>query len=345
MKHFVCYMVTLFVIVFGGIALVNYTFDPAHVYGSKKCIDTIIEGIKKGYNVEGITNLDERLYKLKYAELHKGEAFDYLALGSSRILTVSEDILHGASIMNLAISGCQIEEIIAYYQICKDFSIHVSNVLIAVDPSLFNGHNIDGRWESKSLRYYYDEYMGNSTTEQGTNVDLVWNLFSVPYFKVALLSGMTPKDTLTYVKTAMNKGATYRTDGSYYWSKSVREAPQSVVDEKAQTIHFNLYEDFNDISEERIALFKRLMEGFKADCVRVYLVRCPFHPIFYNKLLKTKGAIVAFNYIDSYAKNNHIPLIGSFNPADEGLDSSGFYDGPHVRKEYLDKIVERELFH
>jgi hypothetical protein len=344
MKHFVYYMVTLFVIIFGGIALVNYTFDPAHVYGSKKCIDFTIEGIRKGYNVEGITNLDERLYKLRFAELHKGETFDYLALGSSRILTVSEDILHGASILNLAISSCQIEEIMAYYQMCKDFDIHVSNVLITADPSLFNGHIIDGKWESKSLGYYYNEYMGNSVTEQSNDWDLVWNLFSVPYFKVALLSGMTPNDTLTYVKTAINKGATYRTDGSYYWSESVREAPQSVIDEKARTGHFELYEDFSDISEERIDLFNKLMEGLKTDSINVYLVRSPFHPVFYKKLLKKKGAIAAFNYIDNYAKKNHIPLIGSFNPADEGLNSSDFYDGPHVRKEFLDKIVERELF-
>ena len=110
-------MLTIYVTVFGSIAFVNYMIDPGHIYRSQKYIDTVIEGIKKGYNIEGITDIDERNYKLRFAELHKGENFDFLALGSSRIMTVSENILHGYSLLNLGISSCQIEEIIAFYQL------------------------------------------------------------------------------------------------------------------------------------------------------------------------------------------------------------------------------------
>lgn len=52
----------------------------------------------------------------------------------------------------------------------------------------------------------------------------------------------------------------------------------------------------------------------------------------------------AMDFFKNYANNNNIQLIGSFNPADEGLNGSDFYDGPHIRKEVLDRIVERELF-
>jgi hypothetical protein len=337
-------MVTLLVIVFGGIAFVNYTVDPGNIYHSQECIDKIIEGIKKGYNVEGITNLDERLYKLRFAELHKGENFDYLALGSSRILTISEDMLNGSSLINLGISGCHIEELIAFYQICKDFNIHFSNVLVAADPSLFNGHEIDDRWTSTYLDYYFNEFMGICATEQKRDWRTVWNFFSVSYFKAALKSYMEDHTILTYVKTVKNNGNTFLTDGSFYWGKSVRETPQSVVDEEAKTELFNLYNNFDSISSKRVALFTRLIEGIKGDNVTIYFVCPPFHPIFYKKLLNTKGAVDAFNLIDSFAINNNIPIIGSFNPADEGLNKSNFYDGPHVRIECLEKIVKRELF-
>ena len=335
-------MLTLFVIVFGGIALVNYTLDPGHVYHSQKYIDNVIKGIREGYNVEGITDIDERLYKLRFAELHKGENFDYLALGSSRIMTISKNVMHGTSFLNLSISSCQIEEIIAYYQICKDFNIHISNVLIAADPSLFNGHYIDDRW--KSLGYYVDEFMENSVTEKGIDCDLVWNLFSVSYFKTALESSIAGKDKLNYVKTVDNEGETFRSDGSFNWSRTVREAPRSVVDKKAHTWHFHLYKDFTDISDERVAIFTKLLERMKADGVIIYLLRSPYHPIFYKKLLKLKGFLAAIDFINDYAKKNNIPLIGSFNPADLGLNGSDFYDGPHVRKECMDKIIEKELF-
>ena len=97
-------MMTLMVIVFGGIAMVNYTLDPGHVYHGQEYIDKVIAGIREGYHVEGTNDIDERLYKLRFAELHKGETYDFLALGSSRIMTVSEDIMHGKSFLNLSIS-------------------------------------------------------------------------------------------------------------------------------------------------------------------------------------------------------------------------------------------------
>ncbi len=342
MKRFVCYMMTLTVIVFGGIATINYTLDPGHVYHAQKYIDKVIAGIREGYQVEGISDIDERLYKLRFAELHQGETFDFLALGSSRIMTVSQDIMHGNTFLNLSISSCQIEELIAFYQICKDYNIHFSNVLIPADPSLFNEHYIDDRW--KCLGDYVNEFMGEDVTGSRLDWDVVWNLFSVSYFRTSLRSCIANNTELKYVKTTTNDGATFRTDGSFTWQRPVREAPQKVIEEKAHTMHFHLYKDFYDISEKRVALFTKLLERIKADDVKLYLVRSPFHPVFYKKLLNLKGAREAFDFVKNYAKENDIPLIGSYNPADEGLDGSDFYDGPHVRKEVMDRIVERELF-
>ena len=334
-------MMTLAVIVFGGIVTVNYTLDPGHVYHGQEYINKVIAGIREGYHVEGISDIDERLYKLRFAELHQGETFDYLAMGSSRIMTVSKDVMHGRSFLNLSISSCQIEEIVAFYQICKDFNIHYSNVLIPADPSLFNGHYIDDRW--KCLGDYVNEFMGEDVTGSKLDWDIVWNLFSVSYFRTALRSCLAGNQELKYVKTATNDGATFRTDGSFTWERPVREAPQSVIEEKAHTTHFHLYKDFYDISEKRVALFTKLLERMKADGIKIHLVRSPFHPVFYKKLLKLKGATDAFDFVDRYAKENNIQLISSFNPLDEGLNESDFYDGPHVRKEVMDKIIEREV--
>ena len=343
MKHFVCYVVTFCAIFFGGIAVINYSIDPGHVYHAQEYVDDIIKGIKNGYNVEGVTDIDERQYKLRFAELHKGESFEYLALGSSRIMTVSEDIFHGNSFLNLSISSCQIEEIIAFYQICKDFNIHYSNVLVTADPSLFNGDYIDDRW--KSLGHYVNEYMGTDVTKRSMiDWDLVRNLFSVSYFKMALKLCKEGKSELKYVKTVYNEGETFCIDGSFLWSEAVRDATKSVIDEKVQTWHFHFYEDFNAISNERMALFSKLLEDIRNIGINVYILCSPYHPAFFKKMLKKKGVVEAFDFVESYAKKNNIPLISSYNPEDEGLTDSDFYDGPHVRKEILDNIIERELF-
>lgn len=342
MKHFILYMAIIFVTVFGGIALTNYLIDPGHVYRSQKYIDKVIEGISQGYHVEGITDIDERQYKLRFAKLHEGESFDYLALGSSRIMTVSKDILHGSTFLNLSISNSQIEELVAFYQISKDLNIHYKTLLITADPSFFNSHYLDDRW--KSLGLYVNEFLGKETAKQEIDWDLIRNLLSVSYFRIALKSFIAGNDTLNYVKTAKNDGETFHTDGSFFWSRAVYEAPQSVVDEKARTCHYHLFKDFYDLSDERVALFTKLVESIKADGVKIYFMCNPYHPIFYKNILKLQGVVEAIDFIETYAKDNNIPVIGSFNPADVGLDGSDFYDGPHVRKECLDKIIEKGLF-
>ena len=89
---------------------------------------------------------------------------------------------------------------------------------------------------------------------------------------------------------------------------------------------------------------EQLLEDIRNVGTNVYILSSPYHPAFFKKMLKKKGVVEAFDFVESYAKKNNIPLISSYNPEDEGLTDSDFYDGPHVRKEILDNIIERELF-
>ncbi len=343
MKNFVAYMLVIFFTVYGGMAAVNYFVDPGHIY-STEYIDKVVEGARKGLNVEGVTNIDERLYRLKFAEVYKGQSFDYLALGSSRIMTVSEDALKGASLLNMGVSGCKIEDMIALYQICKDYDIHFKHVMIAPDPTFFNSNDNDSRW--KSIESYYNEFLGIHN-EGISDLTLYKNLVSPSYFKSALVmipSLLKGNNELRYVKTFINEGGAKRTDGSIYYDRKNRETPQTAIDNGALTWEHGSYRNFISLSRERVALFEKLLASFKKDGVDASFFFCPFHPSYYKRVLEMKGAVEAFKYVNDYARKNNIPVVGSFNPDDVGFKNTDFYDAAHARKESIDVLLKNELY-
>lgn len=340
MKRFIIYMLTIFFTVYGGMATINYIVDPGHVY-STEYIDKVAEGARMGLNVEGVTNIDERLYRLKFAEAYKGQSFDYLALGSSRIMTVSEDALKGASLLNMGVSGCKIEDMIALYQICKDYDIHFKHVMIASDPTFFNANDNDSRW--KTIENYYNEFIGNPIEEK-SDLTLYKNLVSPSYFKSAVAmipSLLKGNDELKYVKTFINEGGAKRTDGSIYYDRKYRETPQATIDKNALTWEHGSYKNFNSLSSERIALFEKLVNSLKLEGMDVSFFWCPFHPLYYKRVMDMKGAVNAFEYVDDYARKNNIKIIGSFNPDDVGFKNTDFYDAAHARKEAIDKLFQK----
>lgn len=342
MKQFIIYIGTLMVLWLGGISITNYVVDPAHVYSSEY-VDKIIEGIKSGYNVEGRSNMNERLYKLKLVECYNGKAFNYLALGSSRIMTVSQESLNGKSLLNLGVSGCKIEDIMALLQICEDNCINYENVIIAVDPTLFNEHDDDNRW--KSIESYYDKFSeGKSKGWNGWYI--IKNLFSPSYFQAsiaAIRNKTNNNNELKYVTTYINDGFTNRTDGSIYYDKKYREMSQADVDRKATCEMHSSFKGFNSVSQERIKLFKKIISYLNNRGVNILFFECPYHPSFYSRIISMEGVKDAIYFIKNYSYENGIEIIGSFNPEDVGFTNATFHDGSHVKKESIDKLFHTFL--
>ena len=338
MKRFVLYIGGIIIVTFCGIASVNYSIDPGHIY-SMDNLDGIIEGVKGGQNVEGVTNINERLYKTKLIEINKGKTFDYIALGSSRVMTLSEDALNGESLRNLGVSGCKIEDMIALYQICLSNNVRFSNAIIAADPTFFNAFDDDTRWHS--IKNYYDVFM-DVKSEGSYDWYKLENLFSASYFQSsveALPNEISGKNQLHYVDTYINDGFTNRTDGSIYYDRNYRNRPQDVIDKEAMTWKHGSFNQFDTISHERVELFERLINRMKSDGVNVIFLQTPFHPVFYQRIFKIQGVVDAINYINIFAQKNDIDIIGSFNPSIVNFANNDFYDAAHPRKESLDVML------
>lgn len=341
MKKFIIYVLSIIVPIFGGMALVNYLVDPGHIY-SDSYIEDVVEGARKGLCVTNVGNMDERIFKKKLIEIYKGKAFDYLAIGSSRVMTISEDCLNGGTLLNLGVSGSRLEDMIALYQICKENGITFNNVIIGTDPTLFNENDNDSRWKSIGSYYYAYKGLENIDTNKEFKKIIILNLLSPSYFKSAI-SALSEDTKIKYVKTVINDGATKRPDGSIYYDKNIREIQQSLVDADATTCCHGSFNNFESFSENRKNIFTEFVETLHNNGANIIIWCCPYHPIFYKRALEMKGLLPSIYFITEYAKEKGFKIIGSFNPEDLSLTNKDFYDGFHVRKETVDEILLKSL--
>lgn len=345
MKRILFCIGSLIVLVFGGMATINYLVDPGHIY-STDYIDQIIEGVRNGYNVERSSkNMDERLYKAKLAEIHNGEHFDFLAIGSSRVMTVSKDALNGSSLLNLGVSSCKLEDMISYLQICKCNNICFKNIIVSADPPLFNESYGDSRW--KSIYNYCDELNGIGK-DRGIDWEKIKQLVSPSYFQASfadICDMVIGKNKINYVTSYINDGFTNRTDGSIYYDKKYRDVSQDVIDDRAANKTYASYNNFDSCSRERIELFEKLIAEIKNSDAKLFFLTLPYHPFFYKRVLNMQGAYESIEYINNFSKENDICVIGSFNPDDVGFTKADFYDGGHVKKESIDSLILNSLFY
>ena len=345
MRSFIIYVISVLAPIFGLMVFVNYIVDPGHIYDSSY-IDDVVEGARRGLNVTNVSNMNERLFKKKLAEIYKGRYFDYLIIGSSRVMTISEDCLKGGSALNLGVSGSKLEDMIALYQICKINKIRFNNVIIGTDPTLFNKNDKDNRWEA--IGSFYNEYKGEKRGDSNLNfkLTLLQNLFSPSYFKTAIKdipNVLKKKGKLEYVKTCINIGATKRPDGSIYYDKQYRESPLSLVDNDAIICNHGSFNNFTSLSDDRKAIFTKFVKQLKDSGANVIIWCCPYHPLFYKRAIAMKGIPPSISFIENYALKNNLKLIGGFNPYKLGLTNQDFYDGFHMKKETVDKLFLNSL--
>lgn len=339
MKKFLLYIACVFIPVLTGVAITNYVVDPGEVYSSQS-VDKIINGNSKNLNVTNVPdNINDREYKKRLCELYRGKSFDYLVLGHSRSLSISTGMIPNSSILNLWVTNGTLMDYIALYEICKENNISYKHVLLCADPpSLFNANYDNKKWMTFS-DYYYKFF----DKEKPFNIDfsLFENLFSFSYFQVALKD--EEKKEMTYVTTPINDGNTYRNDGSRSYKKEWRDKPQKETDKLAQTEKPPMFSDFNDLSEKKMIIFDSLIHAIHKNGADVLFFCPPYHPIFHERIKNIKGMQDGIKYIEKYAHDHHIRMIGHFNEGNEGFTNFDFYDQVHPRREAVERLLNLYL--
>jgi hypothetical protein len=306
-------------------------------------MDSITHMAGKGYNATNVeSQLDERIFKKKYAELFKNKKVDYLILGASRHMQISSEAVKGRETLNLAISGAKIEDLIAIYQVYKDNHIKANNIILGIDPLFFNSDYGDNWW--RSIAEYYYEF---EKIEDYINYNkLSDRMFSIDYFRMVINAIKEKKQdypSLTFLRSYINNGFTRGKDGSIYYPQNAREKEQIEIDNNARDLDITEYK-FDTLSEERINKLEILIDSMLNKASNLYVIMLPYHPILYQRIIQRDCIQNTFIYVKQLANKKKIKVFGDYNPKSVGFTEKDFIDATHARKESLDKLIAKSLF-
>ena len=292
--------------------------------------------------------MDERNFKKSLIDSCK-EDVDILVLGSSRIMLLSEQMLNGESLLNLGVSGATYEDIAALFYHYIQTSKGPRKVIIGIDPQHFNANIGDTRWKTLRKEYmaYSKDILSNDVLVT-PNFEKWENLISITYFQSAVRIGneshrLKPGDAIIS-EDSIEYGCGYRDDGSLIYGRSYHNTPQDITNNLAKTEFYPQWDKYSELSKDEIDRWRRLIQYMKEKDIQVCLFNAAYHPIMYQRFMndaKLDMMRQAMDYIHKFEIENDVEMIGSFNPNDNNfnLKEGDFYDGMHMRREVVEKIL------
>jgi hypothetical protein len=142
-----------------------------------------------------------------------------------------------------------------------------------------------------------------------------------------------------------NTGLTRLNDGTISYPKNFRDRTIEQVNYSAYAYANNSMfgiENFNKISEERVQTLKEFIKYLKKKDIEISFLLVPYHPFVFSVIKSNQiyyNVLVAEQILKMIALENKIKVYGSYNPDVLNINESGFYDGMHIKKEYLKKLL------
>ena len=327
----------LFLIVF-----TNYFGDAANIF-SRDYEKEIARIIGEGNHVTNISNFDERLLQeelitnLEYSP-------DIVIIGSSRSMQLNKDFFPGHHIINNSVSGASLEDLIAIYQIYKENDKLPEQMFLGIDPWTFQKDDKRARW--KSIESYYNSFFNKN--DQANHFPYK-QLISLSYFQNSLKllpQKITGNNKPVSTHNFKNIGITRLNDGSIVYGKNRRNVSVEEVRKSARLWIGNgmitRYENFHTISQDKWKEFEIFINEIDKKEIKINFILSPFHPMVYEEMVRKFDVIeVLESEIRTYANNNNIEIIGSFNPEVFDLKEKDFNDETHPKDIGMRKIFNR----
>ena len=332
-----CPLVTLLIVI-------NILIDPSHQlnYSYEK---KMAENLSAGTYIE-IYNFDERIMQ-KYYICAQKQAKNTVILGSSRTMQIGEKVLMQENVFNSSVSGATLEDYIAIYQLYKDNDIFPNNIIIGVDPWIFNKNNSELRW--KSIREYYYIFFENKediSVNKTFDYEKLKLYISFSYFQESV-------DKIFDGNKEQNEGNIKLPDGSIIYNSTFSEANVVEINERAEAYiladNLNGLSNFFDIDFDYIRIFEKFVQDMRQDGVNISFFLAPYHPTVYKYISdeeKYSNVLEVEDYLRNFADKNNIEILGSYNPDNpiQGykISEDGFYDGLHPKQSSIEIIFQNK---
>lgn len=337
------------------VAVVNYYYDPANIFGDRTYEAGVARLLSEGKDVANVTDYDERLVQKFFVERLQSRR-DVLILGSSRSMNLGSDLFPGMTFYNASVSGATLEDDYAILQIYREHHLLPKLLVLGVDPWVFNRNSEQTRWRSLEQEYRrsiqeenVDAVSSNSIGEQ--QIYKLKQLLSFDYFRAAVrVSHRADRDY--YSTTARELDVNIRrADGTITYKRDfAHRSPEKVTEwVRQQTATVPLYSlgRFDELDTEYIRQFSDLILRLRAEGIEVMLFMPPYHPDMYAALTRAGGPYELVKdvelYLRRFAGEHNLLISGSFDPDRIHCGREEFFDEMHPRPNCVSRILKEML--
>ena len=353
MKDFAIKLI-LFLLPFTIIPIINYTVDSYYVFGRSKQLAEIADTLLSGKSITGLVNFNDRYLQKQIIRKMK-KIPDVIALGSSQTMELRTSYLGKppGSFFNHSVAAGNLHDMIAILGCYKKRGQLPKQIIIGVSVSsfidkLWEVAAFGDRWQTLASEYYYlqtliekrDSFSFEFFLRAEAAIQEYKLLFSFNYALTNFknIKYLLENDLLFRVAEEDSIDQKFfRSDGSYhrnlkYDDTETLKRTESYINDLKKT------KDYEIINKE---LFINLVDYLLSCGSQVIFFLPPYHPMFYKELLKNKTLGVYLEVeklIMDIARSRHIPICGSYDPSNLGLESKNFLDATHPRDFTLEKI-------
>ena len=348
------------------IIAINYFIDPANTWKTG-VVDCVVKAITYGINVKPAEDINERMLHKKLIQ-RTTSCPRNLVLGNSRLFKIGESMLHGTT-MNNSVSGAIFEDYLGLYFEYIKLNCFPENIIIGTDPFQLSRTKYDRRWVAglkNNVEQMLTTIMNGKVSKPPLTPSFfiperVMNLLSLSYFQKSTYNffdrfkrrwNSTDEQCNITMETRTNKIPYILENGDFLLNDDTKPATTSQV--KKRALEFGNSEPkflkLAKVSKNRIVIITSFIQFFLSKGTKVTLYIPPLHPYVYQKFLTRDDAKYVFEgemAIRSLAEQLHIPVVGSTNPSDYGLNETHFEDGVHPKDESVARIIlkkhEQEL--
>ncbi len=293
-----------------------------------------------------------------------------LVIGSSTIGAISHIHFPDMSFLNGWLTGPSIEDYEIITQMLHEMNCTPKNIIIGIDPWLFNSILISERW--KSLLEYHKKYESKGTTLDDLiqSIDFKWSRFKEN------LSYVTTKESLSQLiaRKSINTDKAFilnspiknicspdilkelvpfssrdfysREFDGHFETCSQFILPENKITEIAQTYlkrNTHNMSEWTAVNDNIPPRLNKVIQLLKARKSNVILLSPPYHPFTYESLINNTTIKTNLEKMDTELKkistSNDIDYMNIRNPSTIGCTSRDFNDSHHSNETCIQHVA------
>ena len=342
----------------------SYKVDRSGLFQGALGPRTVVDLMLSGHDVTNFEQMDERSVMSLYAQdVPEDERPSVIGIGSSRVLQFNREVIGTDSYFSMGVTGADVRDNMTSYYVMVRAGKAPDVLVWSVDPWVLYGSEkaFDSRADSELYNEFLTKVLGVETDYEEPDKVELWKALADPaYFQgnmdyyMAIRSGAAVTDDegneipfkAVTGDVYDNDASIKRSDGSVLYSKEFREQNQDQILFNAMnacnTFNSVHMEGFTELSAKQEQAFDAFIRYAQSNGTTVILVLCPWHPYLYDFLLwqedDHQGFLQVENWIRQYAHDNQVPLYGSYDPLQLGMEEMDFFDGLHCKDSGIRKF-------